>query len=131
MVFTNGCFDLLHLGHVTYLAEARALGTKLVVGLNSDDSVRRLKGETRPLQTAHDRAHILAALRSVDLVVEFEEDTPLRLITTVMPDVLVKGGDYTVDSIVGAREVLAAGGRVEVLGFLAGRSTTGIVGRMG
>ena len=128
VVFTNGCFDLLHAGHVSYLTEARALGDRLVVGLNDDASVRRLKGPTRPLQPAGDRALILAALRAVDLVVAFAEGTPRELIREVRPDVLVKGGDYRAADIVGADEVLAWGGEVRVLGFLEGRSTTGLVG---
>ena len=131
VVFTNGVFDLLHPGHVTYLEEARALGRRLVVGLNADASVRRLKGPTRPLQSAEDRAVVLAGLRAVDLVVAFAEDTPLDLITALRPDVLVKGGDYTVETIVGAREVLAWGGEVRVLGFVPGKSTTALVARMG
>lgn len=126
VVFTNGCFDLLHVGHVTYLAQARALGDRLVVGLNDDASVRRLKGESRPLQPLADRAAILAALRSVDLVVPFPEDTPLELITALRPDVLVKGGDYAPAEIVGAAEVMGWGGRVLTLPFVAGRSTSAI-----
>ena len=129
VVFTNGVFDLLHPGHVTYLEEARALGDRLVVGLNADESVRRLKGPTRPIQTGEDRAVVLASLRAVDLVVEFTEDTPLRLIEALRPDVLVKGGDYTIDTIVGAREVLGWGGEVRVLGFVAGKSTTRLLER--
>lgn len=131
VVFTNGVFDLLHPGHVTYLEEARALGTKLVVGLNADASVRRLKGETRPVQAAEDRAVVLAGLKAVDLVVEFGEDTPLELITVLRPDVLVKGGDYTIATIVGAVEVMGWGGEVRVLGFVLGKSTTGLIERMG
>ncbi len=131
VVFTNGVFDLLHPGHVIYLAEARALGARLVVGLNSDTSVRRLKGETRPIQPLADRALVLASLRAVDLVVGFEEDTPLNLINTLRPDVLVKGGDYTLETIVGATEVLSWGGEVKVLSFLAGRSSSELIRRMG
>ena len=131
VVFTNGCFDLLHVGHVAYLAEARALGERLVVGLNDDASVRRLKGPTRPLQTAPDRARILAALRSVDLVVAFAHDTPLALINALRPDVLVKGGDYAPEQIVGAAEVTGWGGEVRQLSFVAGKSTSDIVRRMG
>ena len=131
VVFTNGVFDLLHPGHVTYLEEARALGDRLVVGLNADASVRRLKGPTRPLQVAEDRAVVLAGLKAVDLVVEFAEDTPLELLEALRPDVLVKGGDYTVETIVGATEVMAWGGEVRVLGFVPGKSTTGLVARMG
>ena len=126
VVFTNGCFDLLHAGHVTYLAQAHALGARLVVGLNDDESVRRLKGPSRPIQTLTDRATILAALRSVDLVVAFAEDTPLDLIRELRPDVLAKGGDYAPAEIVGAAEVVGWGGRVEVLPFVPGRSTSQI-----
>ena len=129
VVFTNGVFDLLHPGHVTYLEEARALGERLLVGLNDDESVRRLKGPTRPVQEAADRAVVLAGMRAVDAVVVFGEDTPLALIETLRPDVLVKGGDYTVETIVGAPEVLAWGGEVRVLGFVAGKSTTRLIGR--
>lgn len=131
VVFTNGVFDLLHPGHVTYLEEARALGDRLAVGLNADASVRRLKGATRPIQTSVDRAMVLAGLKAVDLVVEFAEDTPLELIDHLRPDVLVKGGDYTVESIVGAAEVVAWGGEVRVLSFVPGKSTTALVSRMG
>lgn len=129
VVFTNGCFDILHAGHVRLLQQARAFGDMLVVGLNSDASVSRLKGPTRPVQQEEDRAEILQALACVDFVVVFEEDTPLRLIQEIAPDVLVKGGDYSVDSIVGAAEVLARGGSVEIIKLVEGRSTTGIVNR--
>ncbi|MDW7709858.1 MAG: D-glycero-beta-D-manno-heptose 1-phosphate adenylyltransferase [Deferrisomatales bacterium] len=130
LVFTNGCFDILHPGHVTYLEAARDLGDLLVVGLNSDESVRRLKGASRPLLPQDDRATVLAGLRSVDFVVTFEEDTPLRLIQELVPDVLVKGGDWPVEGIVGREVVEAAGGRVVTIPFLEGRSTTGIVERV-
>ena len=130
VVFTNGCFDLLHPGHVTYLEAARALGDLLVVGLNSDASVRRLKGPARPILTEDERATVLAGLRSVDYVVIFGEETPRSLIEAVRPDVLVKGGDWPVESIVGADVVLAAGGRVLSLPFVEGKSTTGIVERI-
>lgn len=126
VVFTNGCFDLLHYGHIHYLAEARALGDHLVIGLNSEASVRRLKGAGRPIKDEKTRSHLLAALQCVDLVVIFEEDTPLRLIETLLPDVLVKGGDYTIDTIVGAKAVLAKGGAVRALPFIEGYSTTAI-----
>ena len=129
IVFTNGCFDILHRGHVEYLASARAMGDRLIVGLNGDDSVRRLKGEGRPVNPFEDRAAVLAALEAVDAVVRFDEDTPLRLIESLLPDVLVKGGDYTADQIVGAREVVQAGGRVVVAPLVAGRSTTRIIER--
>jgi rfaE bifunctional protein nucleotidyltransferase chain/domain len=129
VVFTNGCFDLLHRGHVEYLNAARTLGDVLVVGLNSDESVRRLKGPTRPVNSEEDRAVILAALAAVDAVTVFAEDTPRELIAALLPDVLVKGGDYTVDTIVGAREVAEAGGEVLALPLVPGRSTTSILER--
>lgn len=127
VVFTNGCFDLLHPGHVTYLEQARELGDVLVVGLNSDDSIRRLKGPTRPVNRLADRAHMLAGLRSVDLVVPFEQDTPIELIRSLLPDVLVKGGDYVPDDIVGAAEVRQAGGEVIVVPFLDGHSSSSLI----
>ncbi len=130
VVFTNGCFDLLHPGHVTYLEAARGLGDLLVVGLNADESVRRLKGATRPILPEGDRATILAGLRSVDYVVIFGEDTPLTVIEALVPDVLVKGGDWAVETIVGREVVEAAGGRVLPLGFVPDQSTTGIVERV-
>ena len=129
VVFTNGVFDLLHPGHVTYLEEARGLGDRLVVGLNADASVRRLKGPTRPVQEAADRAVVLAGLKAVDLVVVFAEDTPLALIEALRPGILVKGGDYSVDEIVGAVEVRSWGGVVRVLGFVPGKSTTRLISR--
>ena len=127
LVFTNGCFDLLHRGHVEHLAQARALGDALVVGLNSDASVRRLKGAGRPVVPGADRAAALAALRSVDAVTIFDEDTPLGLIGALLPDVLVKGGDYDLDGIVGREAVEEAGGVVCVLPFLEGYSTTDVL----
>ena len=128
LVFTNGCFDILHRGHVTYLAQARALGASLVVALNTDESVRRLgKGSGRPLVSERDRAEVVAALEMVDIVVLFDEETPLELIRRVEPDVLVKGGDWTADRIVGADLVRARGGRVRSLPFAGGYSTTGLV----
>jgi rfaE bifunctional protein nucleotidyltransferase chain/domain len=130
LVFTNGCFDVLHRGHVEYLESARTLGDRLVVGLNSDESVRRLKGPRRPLNTAADRAVVLAALAAVDAVVVFEDDTPLSLIAALQPDVLVKGGDYSRASIVGAEQVEATGGEVVVIALVPGRSTTGLIERM-
>ncbi len=126
IVFTNGCFDLLHYGHIHYLAQARNLGERLVVGLNSTDSVRRLKGPRRPINDETTRAHVLAALEVVDAVVIFDEDTPLRLIETLLPDVLVKGGDWQPEQIVGATVVLANGGQVLSLPFVEGYSTTRI-----
>jgi len=130
VIFTNGCFDLLHPGHVTYLEAARDLGDLLVVGLNSDESVRRLKGPDRPILSQEDRALVLAGLRSVDYVVVFPEDTPLALIRRVLPDVLVKGGDWSADRIVGREVVEKAGGQVASIPFVAGKSTTGIVERV-
>jgi D-beta-D-heptose 7-phosphate kinase/D-beta-D-heptose 1-phosphate adenosyltransferase len=126
IVFTNGCFDILHYGHLHYLAEARDLGERLVIGLNSGDSVRRLKGPARPINDEATRAHLLAALEVVDAVVFFDEDTPLELIKTAMPDVLVKGGDWKPEQIVGSDEVLANGGQVRSLPFVDGYSTTNI-----
>ncbi|MDQ6953067.1 MAG: D-glycero-beta-D-manno-heptose 1-phosphate adenylyltransferase [Mariprofundaceae bacterium] len=130
IVFTNGCFDLLHPGHITYLQDAKNLGDILILGLNDDASIQRLKGAYRPINPLHDRAAMLAALRSVDAVVAFSEDTPLNLITALMPDVLVKGGDYTVDSIVGAKEVMQSGGEVQVISFLDGYSSTRLIQRI-
>ena len=127
IVFTNGCFDVLHFGHVHYLMEANALGDILVVGLNSDDSVRRLKGPSRPINGEKERAFVLAALSCVDYVVVFEEDTPKELIETVRPDVLVKGGDYALDQIVGADYVTRNGGTVTTLPFVEGFSSTRII----
>lgn len=130
IVFTNGCFDLLHRGHVEYLQEARALGDVLVIGLNSDASVRRLKGAGRPLVAAADRAAVLAALRCVNAITIFEEDTPRRLIAALLPDVLAKGGDYDADDVVGADAVRAADGEVAILPFRSGYSTTGLIQRI-
>ncbi len=130
VVFTNGCFDILHRGHVTYLETARRLGDCLVVGLNSDASVRRLKGETRPLNDEDSRARVLAALGCVDLVVLFDEDTPRELITALLPEVLVKGGDWPVTKIVGAPEVLADGGRVYSIPLVENFSTTGLIAKI-
>lgn len=128
LVFTNGCFDVLHRGHVTYLAQARALGASLVLGVNSDASVKRQgKGDDRPVNAEADRLAVLAALAAVDLVVLFDEDTPLNLILTCKPDVLVKGGDWAADAIVGAKEVIAWGGGVHSIPFLHQRSTTALL----
>jgi D-beta-D-heptose 7-phosphate kinase/D-beta-D-heptose 1-phosphate adenosyltransferase len=129
VVFTNGCFDILHAGHVRYLNAARKRGDLLVVGLNGDDSIRRLKGASRPVNTFADRAEVLAGLACVDFVVGFDEDTPEHLIETILPDILIKGGDYTVDTIVGAKTVLARGGRVETIPLVEGKSTTAIIAR--
>ena len=130
IVFTNGCFDLLHVGHVTLLEDSRRFGSKLVLGLNSDASVCRLKGPTRPVVGERERARVMAALAAVDAVVLFEEDTPLELIRAIHPDVLVKGGDYTIETVVGHEEVLASGGRVEIVPTVEGFSTTNIVRKL-
>jgi rfaE bifunctional protein nucleotidyltransferase chain/domain len=128
LVFTNGCFDVLHRGHVTYLAQARALGASLIVGVNSDDSVKRQgKGDDRPINAEQDRMAVLAALESVSLVIKFDEDTPLNLILACKPDVLVKGGDWKPENIVGSTEVLAYGGAVHSIPFLHERSTTALL----
>jgi len=129
VVFTNGCFDILHVGHVTLLDDARREGSRLIVGINSDDSVRRLKGPSRPVVDERSRARVLAALEAVDAVVVFDEPTPLELMLALRPDVIVKGGDYEADSIVGAAEVRSWGGRVKIVSFVPGFSTTEIIAR--
>jgi rfaE bifunctional protein nucleotidyltransferase chain/domain len=126
IVFTNGCFDLLHLGHVEYLAKAASMGNRMVIGLNSDGSVRRLKGESRPIQDLNSRAHILASLCFVDAVIAFEEETPAELIQLVRPDVLVKGGDWPVEKIVGYELVQSYGGKVVSIPLVEGFSTSNI-----
>ena len=131
LVFTNGVFDLLHAGHVSYLDRARAIGASLVVGVNTDDSVRRLgKGEERPVNRLEDRLAVIAALESVSLVVPFDEDTPFALVLACHPDIIVKGGDYTVETTVGAAEVIGWGGRFEAIPLLPGRSTTQLLTRL-
>ena len=130
VVFTNGCFDLLHPGHVDYLQRARALGTCLIVGLNSDTSMQRIKGPLRPITDQQSRALVLAGLASVDYIIVFVEDTPHSLITAIQPDILVKGGDWPVDQIVGRDVVQARGGQVLSLPVLTGYSTTGIIERI-
>ncbi|MEA3011688.1 MAG: D-glycero-beta-D-manno-heptose 1-phosphate adenylyltransferase [Sphingomonadales bacterium] len=130
LVFTNGCFDLLHVGHTRYLAAARALGDALLVAVNSDRSVRALKGSGRPVLPEAERAEMLAALSSVDFVTVFDEESPRRLIAELLPDVLVKGGDYALEEIHGREEVERAGGRVLALPFVEGASTTGIIERV-
>ncbi len=130
VVFTNGCFDLVHLGHVDYLEKARNKGDRLVVGVNTDTSVSRLKGLERPVQDEYARARILAAFEFVDAVILFEEDTPLSLIQAVQPDILTKGSDYTVETIVGADFVLKGGGKVETLDLVEGYSTSQIIERV-
>ena len=130
IVFTNGCFDVLHYGHVSYLAEASDLGDKMIIGLNSDASVRRLKGETRPINGQHERATLLAAMQFVNAVVIFDEDTPENLIKAVEPDYLVKGGDYTIDTIVGADFVMSYGGKVITIPLVENFSSTNIIKRL-
>ena len=127
IVFTNGVFDLLHTGHITYLTKAAELGEKLIIGLNADVSVKRLKGSDRPVNNENSRALLLAALFFVDAIVLFDDDTPLDLITQLMPDILVKGADYTIDNIVGAKEVIANGGEVKTIDFVDGFSSTSII----
>ena len=128
--FTNGVFDILHTGHIASLSQAAAEADFLIVGLNSDASVKRLKGDERPINNQHSRALILASLIIVDAVVIFNDDTPLEMIKAIMPDVMVKGGDYTLDQIVGAKEVIANGGRVVINEIIEGFSTTGMIEKM-
>jgi len=130
VVFTNGCFDILRYGHVAYLEKAKTIGDILIVALNNDVSVRRLKGKKRPVNNEKDRARVLAALACVDYVVLFHQDTPLELIRALKPDVLVKGGDWNVSRIVGAKEVLADGGKVRVIPYIENKSTTGIIDKI-
>jgi D-beta-D-heptose 7-phosphate kinase/D-beta-D-heptose 1-phosphate adenosyltransferase len=127
IVFTNGCFDILHSGHVLYLEEAKSCGDILILGLNSDQSVKRLKGESRPINNELDRAIVLSGLESVDYVVVFKEDTPYQLISEIQPDILVKGGDWAIDQIVGSDIVKNRGGEVISLSFIEGKSTTSII----
>lgn len=129
IVFTNGCFDLLHRGHIYYLAKARELGDVLVVGLNSDASVTSLKGPGRPVNNQQARAEVLGSLAFVDYIIVFEEQTPLNLISSLNPDILVKGGDYKAEDVVGYRELMARGGRVEIIPLLEGYSSTSIIER--
>lgn len=124
IVFTNGCFDIIHKGHVYYLAQAHDLGTKLILGLNTDESIKRLKGAERPIKELESRALTIASFEYIDLVIPFDEDTPLILISTLLPNVLVKGSDYSIENIVGAKEVLASGGEVKTIDFVDGFSTT-------
>lgn len=130
VVFTNGCFDIIHRGHNTYLLEAAAFGNKLIVAVNSDESVRKLKGNNRPIVDEYSRAFNLACHTYIDAVILFDEDTPLNLINEFQPDVLIKGGDYTIDTIVGAQEVLNYGGQVEIIPFLEGYSSTNIIDKI-
>lgn len=130
VVFTNGCFDILHRGHVEYLSDAKACGSKLVLALNSDSSVLKLKGDPRPIQNQEDRTIILNALESVDLVVVFDQETPAEIIQTLLPDVLAKGGDYTPETIVGADIVTSNGGEVKVIPFRTGYSSSKIIDKI-
>jgi D-beta-D-heptose 7-phosphate kinase/D-beta-D-heptose 1-phosphate adenosyltransferase len=127
IVFTNGCFDIIHSGHIYYLSEAKKLGDYLIVGLNTDSSVKRLKGNSRPINSELDRAIVLDCLKPVDFVVLFDEDTPLSLIQEISPDILVKGGDYNPDEIVGSDFMKQKNGRVVIIPFLVGKSTTSII----
>jgi D-beta-D-heptose 7-phosphate kinase/D-beta-D-heptose 1-phosphate adenosyltransferase len=130
IVMTNGCFDFLHAGHVAYLEEAKSLGDRLIVAVNDDESVRRLKGDGRPVNTLQDRMAVLAGLAAVDWVVPFSEDTPARLIQKILPDVLVKGGDYRPEDIAGAKDILKNGGEVRVLAFREGHSSSNIIDKL-
>jgi len=130
IVFTNGCFDLLHVGHVRYLAKAKKLGDFLIIGLNSDSSVKELKGEDRPINSFEDRATLLSAIESVDSVIMFEEQTPENLIKDIVPDILVKGGDYNIEDIVGYQTVMQNGGQVKTLSFYDGYSSTNYINKI-
>ena len=130
IVFTNGCFDLLHVGHIRYLAQAKKLGDFLIIGLNSDSSVKELKGEDRPINSFEDRATLLSAIESVDLVIMFEEQTPENLIKDIVPDILVKGGDYNIEDIVGYQIVIQNGGQVKTLSFYDGYSSTNYINKI-
>lgn len=130
IVFTNGCFDLLHVGHVRYLAQAKKLGDFLIIGLNSDNSVKELKGEDRPMNSFEDRATLLSAIESVDSVIMFEEQTPENLIKDIVPDILVKGGDYNIEDIVGYQTVVQNGGQVKTLSFYDGYSSTNYINKI-
>ncbi|MDC1067700.1 D-glycero-beta-D-manno-heptose 1-phosphate adenylyltransferase [Candidatus Kapabacteria bacterium] len=130
IVFTNGCFDIIHPGHVQYLYDSKSLGAILVVALNTDSSVRKLKGETRPINNQTDRLIVMDALKPVDYVTLFDEDTPLEIIKTINPDIITKGGDYTPESVVGADHVLSNGGKVEIIKFVPNKSTTNIINKM-
>ena len=130
VVFTNGCFDILHLGHIDYLEKAKLKGDKLIIGLKSDNSVKKLKGNQRPINSIITRSKMLAALEFVDMVIEFDEDTPLTLIESLLPNILVKGGDYTKENVVGADSVLTTGGTVEIIEFTEGYSTTKLIDQL-
>ncbi len=130
IVFTNGCFDLLHVGHIRYLAQAKRLGDFLIIGLNSDSSVKELKGKDRPINSFEDRATLLSAIESVDLVIMFEEQTPENLIKDIVPDILVKGGDYNIEDIAGYHTVIQNGGQVKTLSFYDGYSSTNYINKI-
>ena len=130
IVFTNGCFDILHVGHIRYLAQAKKLGDFLIIGLNSDSSVKELKGEDRPINSFEDRATLLSAIESVDSVIMFEEQTPENLIKDIVPDILVKGGDYNIEDIVGYQTVMQNGGQVKTLSFYDGYSSTNYINKI-
>jgi len=130
IVFTNGCFDLLHVGHIRYLAQAKKLGDFLIIGLNSDSSVKKLKGEDRPINSFEDRATLLSAIKSVDSVIMFEEQTPENLIKDIVPDILVKGGDYNIEDIAGYHTVIQNGGKVKTLSFHDGYSSTNYINKI-
>lgn len=130
IVTTNGCFDILHAGHVRYLEQAKKFGDVLIVALNSDKSVKKIKGESRPINNENDRAEVLSALRSVDYVVIFDEDSPLELLLRIKPDVHTKGADYTVETLPEAKAIIKAGGRIEFISFVEGKSTTSIIEKM-
>ncbi len=130
IVTTNGCFDILHVGHVRYLAKAKSFGDVLIVALNSDKSVKSIKGENRPINNENDRAEVLSALRSVDYVALFDEDSPVDLLLQIKPDVHTKGADYTVETLPEAKAIMEAGGRIEFISFVEGKSTTSIIEKM-
>jgi len=130
VVFTNGCFDLLHAGHIEYLEQCRYKGDRLIIGVNDDDSVRRLKGDKRPIQDVQTRTRLLAALEFVDVVIVFSEDTPIKLIKEIRPDILMKGGDYKIEDIVGGEFVASYGGKVETAVLTEGESTTELINRI-
>ncbi len=130
IVTTNGCFDILHVGHVRYLKKAKSFGDILIVALNSDKSVKSIKGDNRPINNEQDRAEILNELRSVDYVVIFEEDSPINLLLQIKPDVHTKGADYTIDTLPEAKDIMEAGGRIEFISFVEGKSTTAVIEKM-
>lgn len=130
IVTTNGCFDILHVGHVRYLQKAKSFGDVLIVALNSDKSVKSIKGESRPINNENDRAEILSALRSVDYVVLFDEDSPINLLLKIKPDVHTKGADYTVETLPEAKGIMESGGRIEFISFVEGKSTTSVIEKM-